>query len=156
MPDIKKAIEKMIAVASGRIYLFWFGGITSWEKPMVDLWPELHGKEYRPGPKADVLFNVLWSMGIIPNVESGDLDHARLYPDISSAFFDLREQLGVSAPVQETILRTYLERAMIRQDGQYLLPGSTTGVRLWWETCKNKQEKGGHPAGAGKNRKKLA
>ncbi|MFA5269165.1 MAG: class I SAM-dependent methyltransferase [Methanoregula sp.] len=133
MPDIRGAIEKMIAVSSGRIYLFWFGGITSWEKPMLDLWPKLHCKEYVPGPKADVLFNVLWSMGIIPNVASGQLDHTRLYPDISSAIVDLREQFGISTLEQELILRIYLEEIMIRKNGQLTLPGSTTGVRLSWE-----------------------
>jgi len=133
MPDIRKAIEKMNAVASKRVFLFWFGEITSWEKPMVDLWPKLHGKEYLSGPKADVLFNVLWSMGIFPNVASEQLDHTRLYPDISSALTDLREQFGISTLGQEAILRTYLENAMIRENGQFILPGITTGVRLWWE-----------------------
>jgi len=133
MPDIRQAIEKMTAVASKRIFLFWFGGITSWEKPMVDLWPKLHGKEYIPGPKADVLFNVLWSMGIIPDVASGHLDHTRLYPDISSAMADLRVQFGISTPVQESIIRAYLDDVMIRKNGQFSLPGTTTGVRLSWE-----------------------
>ncbi len=133
MSDIRESIEKMTSVASKRVFLFWFGGITSWEKPMVDLWPKMHGREYVPGPKADVLFNVLWSAGIIPNVASGLLDHTLLYPDVNSAFSDLREQFGISTTEQETILRTYLEDTMIRENGNFLLKGSTTGVRLWWE-----------------------
>lgn len=133
MPDIRKAIEKMTAVASKRIFLFWFGGITTWEKPMVDLWPKLHGKEYHSGPKADVLFNVLWSMGIVPDVASGQLDHTRLYPDISSAVVDFKEQFGISTREQESILWQYLDAVMIRKNGQFSLPGTTIGVRLSWE-----------------------
>lgn len=133
MPDIRRAIEKMTDVASKRIFLFWFGGITTWEKPMVDLWPKLHEKEYHPGPKADVLFNVLWSMGIVPDVASGQLDYARFYTDISSAVIDLKEQFGISTREQESILRAYLEDVMIRKNGQFFLPGTTIGVRLSWE-----------------------
>lgn len=133
MPDIRNALEKMTAVASQRVFLFWFGGITAWEKPMVDLWPQLHNHEYHPGPKADVLFNVLWSMGICPNVAVGPLDHTRLYPDISAALADLREQFGIVNPGQEQILRKYLENTMVQKDGQYFLPGTTTGARLWWD-----------------------
>lgn len=133
MPDIRKAIEKMTTVASRQIFLFWFGGVTSWERPMVDLWPELHGKMYTPGPKADILFNVLWSMGITPNMSSGELDHAKLYPDITSAIGDLREQFAISTPEQDAILRHYLEEVMIPKNGQLTLPGKTTGVQFWWE-----------------------
>jgi len=133
MPDIRNALRKMNAVASGQVFLFWFGGITTWEKPMVDLWPELHGKSYVPGPKADVLFNVLWSMGITPDMRSGELDHARLYPDIISALNDLREQFGIMTPEQESVLRQYLEKEMIKKNGQLTLPGKTTGVQFCWE-----------------------
>ncbi|WP_292349944.1 bifunctional 2-polyprenyl-6-hydroxyphenol methylase/3-demethylubiquinol 3-O-methyltransferase UbiG [Methanoregula sp. PtaU1.Bin006] len=137
MPDIRGAVGKMAAVASGRVFLFWFGGITSWEKPMVDLWPQLHGREYQPGPKVDVLFNVLWSMGICPNVEVGLLDHTRLYPDIDAALADLREQFGIANPEQEDILRKYLESTLVQKNGQFFLPGTTTGARLWWDTWPN-------------------
>lgn len=66
MPDIRTAIEMMCKASSKWVYLFWFAGTTSWEQAMVDLWPKLHGKEYNRGPKADILFNVLYSMGIFP------------------------------------------------------------------------------------------
>jgi SAM-dependent methyltransferase len=133
MPDIKKEIEKMNAVAKKRVFLFWFGGITSWEKPMVDLWPELYAKAYHVGPKADVLFNVLWSMGIVPDIASGPLDNPRFYPNISSAVRDLRWQFGISTPGQVSALRRYLKSTMVKKNGQYFLPGTTTGVRLSWD-----------------------
>ncbi len=49
MPDIRAAIEKMCEASSRWVYLFWFAGTTSWEQGMLDLWPRLHGKEYRRG-----------------------------------------------------------------------------------------------------------
>jgi hypothetical protein len=99
---------------------------------MVDLWPDLHGKEYHPGPKADVLFNLLWSMGIVPDVASGPLDNPRFYPSISSAVRDLRWQFGITTPGQVPVLKAYLKRTMEKKNGQYYLPGITTGVRLSW------------------------
>lgn len=134
MPDIRTAIEKMNAVSAGKVSLFWFGGITSWERSMVDLWPQLHGRDYHPGPKADVLFNVLWSMGIYPEVTSGTLDHNRIYADIDTALEEMKEQLAISTPQQKKIVRSYLEQTMVTEKGRYILPGKSTGVCLWW--CK--------------------
>ena len=133
MPDIKESIEKMIAVASGKVCLFWFGGTTAWEQRMIDLWPDLYGKEYSCGPKADVIFNLLYSMDIYPNVESGVFNNDSTYPDYDTAFQDFKEQYSISTPKQESILNDYLNKSIKQENGQYILPGTTTGVRLWWD-----------------------
>jgi hypothetical protein len=136
MPDIKESIEKMIAVASGKIYLFWFGGTPAWEQRMIDLWPELYGKEYSCGPKADVIFNLLYSMGIYPNVESWNFPNNFEYPDYNAAFQGLKEQCGISTPKQESVLKDYLNNTLVNENGRMVLPGKSTGIRLWWEVDK--------------------
>lgn len=133
MPDIKESVEKMISVASGKVCLFWFAGITAWEQRMIDLWPDIYGKEYSCGPKADVLFNLLYSMDIYPNVESWVFTSNSIYPDYDAAFQEFREQYGISTPEQESVLKEYLNNSLIKENGHLVLPGKSTGIRLWWE-----------------------
>ncbi|EHQ36400.1 class I SAM-dependent methyltransferase [Methanoplanus limicola] len=134
MPDIKESVEKMNAVSSGKVCLLWFAGITAWEQRMVDLWPQLHGREYCCGPKADVLFNLLCSMDIYPHAEPWTFANNFHYPDYDTAFDDLREQYGVSTAEQESVLARYLKSSLAEENGNLLFPGTTTGMKLWWET----------------------
>jgi SAM-dependent methyltransferase len=68
MPDIAEAIKKMEKVCNGRIFLIWFAGVTPWEQTVRDLWPHYHENKYPSGPKADILFQVLYEMGIFADV----------------------------------------------------------------------------------------
>ncbi|KAF5056127.1 Methyltransferase domain protein [anaerobic digester metagenome] len=133
MPDIRAAIEKMCEASSRWVYLFWFAGATAWEQAMVDLWPKLHGKEFRFGPKADVLFNVLYSMEIYPHVETIRREHVRRFPDLDAAVDEFREQYRATSPAQEKILREYLS-AILSTNGDGLMhSGMMTRMKLWWE-----------------------
>ena len=40
-----------------------------WGRMYAELWEPLHGSPYYSGPKTDCLFNVLYQMGIYPDVE---------------------------------------------------------------------------------------
>lgn len=133
MPDIRAAIEAMCEASSRWVYLYWFAGTTNWEQGMIDLWPHLHGREYRRGPKANVLFNVLYSMGICPNVETTRMEHVRRFPNLEAAVAEFREQYAVSTPEQEMVLRDYLAGALSQNGGDLLLSGMATRVKLWWE-----------------------
>ncbi len=134
MPDIRSAVETMCEVSSGRVYLFWFAGTTAWEQAMVDLWPGLHGEEFRFGPKVDVLWNVLYSMGIYPNVEMVRMEHTRRFSDIDAAVNEFKGQYRVTSPTQEKVLRDYLSTTLLQENGDGLLQkGATTRVKLWWE-----------------------
>jgi 16S rRNA G527 N7-methylase RsmG len=68
MKDIRASVQKMLDASSKYVYLYWFAGETSWDMHSRKLWPLLHGREYQPAPKCDVLYNVLYDMGIYPNV----------------------------------------------------------------------------------------
>lgn len=133
MPNIRAAVEAMCKVSSGSVYLFWFAGATTWEQAMVDLWPRLHGKEFRFGPKADILYNVLYSMGIYPNVETVQMEHVRRFPNIDAAVDEFREQYRITSPAQEKVLREYLAATLAESGDGLLHLGMTTRVKLWWE-----------------------
>ena len=133
MPDIRLAIEKMIEAASGWIYLYHFAGETHWDLDGRELWPRLHGKEYTPGPKSDVLYNVLYQMGIYPNVRSFKLQHAQRFGSMDEAMEYFRHEYRISTPEQEAIVAEYLARVLKEENGGFVLPASSVRVKIWWK-----------------------
>ena len=136
MADIRGAIEKMIASAAkgGTIYLYHFAGETHWDRDCRDLWPRLHGREYQPGPKSDVLYNVLYSMGIYPSVRTFRLRHSQRFASMEEAMAHFRSQYAITTPEQEAIVREHLGRVLVEENGGLSLPASSIRVKIWWET----------------------
>jgi len=132
MPNIRGAVKAMCEASSEWVYLFWFAGSTGWERAMIDLWPKLHGREYRSGPKADILYNVLYSMGIYPNVETVQMEYARKFPDLNAAVNEFKEQYLISSPAQEEILRGHLQKSLSKNGECLENSMMTRRVRLWW------------------------
>jgi len=135
MPDIRAAIEKMIASAGpgGHIYLYHFAGETHWDRDCRDLWPRLHGVDYQPGPKADVLYNVLYSMGIYPSMSTFRLQHAQRFANKEEAMEHFRHQYRITTAEQEAIVRDHLGRVLVEENGGFSLPASSIRVKIWWE-----------------------
>ena len=135
MPDIRSAIENMIEAAAlgGHIYLYHFAGETHWDGDGRALWPRLHGKEYQPGPKSDVLYNVLYQMGIYPHVRSFKLQHTQRFGSMDGAMEHFRHEYRISTPEQEAIVAEYLARVLKEENGGFVLPASSVRVKIWWE-----------------------
>ncbi|WP_342685811.1 MULTISPECIES: hypothetical protein [unclassified Methanoculleus] len=57
----------------------------SWDAMSRELWPILHGSPYASSPKCDTLYNVLYSMGIYPNIETFPLRHVNRFADLDEA-----------------------------------------------------------------------
>jgi SAM-dependent methyltransferase len=133
MRDIRAAIEKMIAASSKYIYLYHFAGPTSWDRQWSELWPKLHGCEYQPGPKCDVLYNVLYQMGIYPNILTFRLDHPQGYSSLEEAERALAPQVQADSNEQKEALRNYLRGALRKDGGTLVLPRSSIRVKMWWE-----------------------
>lgn len=133
MSDIRAAIEKMMQASSRYIYLYHFAGPTSWDRQWHDIWPRLHGREYLPGPKSDVLYNVLYQMDIYPNVSTFPLVHNQRYSNLEEAVRTLAPQAQAETKEQKAILREYLRGAMREEGGELALPGSSVRVKMWWE-----------------------
>jgi cyclopropane fatty-acyl-phospholipid synthase-like methyltransferase len=136
MPNIRDAIKSMCEVSLGGIYLFWFAGTTGWEQVMIDLWPKLHGREYHSGPKADVLYNVLYSMGIVPNMETVQMEYTRRFSDIDAAVNEFREQYMITSSAQEETLRQHLGKTLSKTGDGLQQSMMTKQVRLWWSVDK--------------------
>lgn len=133
MKDIQASIQKMIDVSSGYVYLYWFAGDTSWDIHSRKLWPILHGCEYRQGPKTDVLYNVLYDMGIYPDMKVFPFEHNNRFENLEEAIEHFKLQYAVSSPEQEEILRSYLQEVLEEENGAFVQKGKSTRVKIWWK-----------------------
>ncbi len=133
MKDIRASIRKMMDASSKYIYLYWFAGETSWDMHSRKLWPSLHGCEYQPAPKCDVLYNVLYDMEIYPNVSVFPFEHIHRYANFEEAVEDFKSYYNVTSDSQETVLRDYLEGILEPDNGNLIQRGWSTRVKMWWE-----------------------
>jgi hypothetical protein len=136
MVDIRAAIEKMVAASSKYVYLYHFAGETSWDRQWSELWPKLHGREYQPGPKCDVLYNLLYQMGIYPNIRTFRLDHHQRYSSAEEAARALAPQAHAESNEQMEVLRDYLKGALREDEGGLVLPRSSIRVKMWWNVSR--------------------
>jgi hypothetical protein len=133
MPDISAAIDKMQRVANGEIWLFWFAGTTPWESHMEYLWPKIHGDQYHRGPKADVLYNVLYEKGIYPHMTVQEMEYQKKYPSIDHAVSEMRQHLGCSK-IYEPLIKSFIQDNFINNGDSIVEKGMTTRVCMWWDT----------------------
>ncbi len=133
MTDIRTAIEKMMQATSRYVYLYHFAGETTWDRQWQGLWPRLHGRAYQPGPKCNVLYNVLYQMGIYPHIRTFRLEHNQRYSTLEEAVATLAPQAQAESEEQKAVLQEYLQGAMREEDGALVMPGSSIRVKMWWE-----------------------
>ncbi len=133
MTDIRSAIEKMMEASSRYVYLYHFAGETSWDRQWSEIWPRLHGREYHHGPKCDVLYNVLYQMGIYPNIRTFRLEQNQSYSSLDEAVSVLSPQAQAKTEAQKAILREYLNAVLRAENGMFVMPGSSLRVKIWWE-----------------------
>ncbi|MDD1694084.1 MAG: class I SAM-dependent methyltransferase [Methanoregula sp.] len=133
MPDIRDAITKMCAASRKWVYLFWDAGISTWEQRMIDLWPMLHMREHQSGPKADILYHLLYDMGIYPNVKTDQQYILQTYPDMESAVHKFRKSFYITTPEQEKIMRDYLKATLEMGENGYFHRQRYYPTMLWWD-----------------------
>lgn len=133
MPDISAAVDKMHLVSNGQIWLFWFAGTTPWEQHMERLWPKIHNDSYQHGPKADVLYNVLYQKGIYPNMTVHEMKYQKKYQSVDHAVSEMRKQIGCSEEC-DPLIRSYIADKISTDGNSVMENGDTIRVCLWWDT----------------------
>ena len=133
MHDIREALLKMDTVSSGSVHLFWFADMPFWERMYADLWEPLHGRSYYAGPKADCLFEVLYQMGIYPDVTMMPLAKEYRFGSREelTAFFNKR--FGATTPDQKRTVDAYVSPLIRVQGGEAILSGVSTLAHIWWK-----------------------
>ena len=133
--DLEEALRKMNRVARQRVYLYWFAGTAPWEKIREDLYPVIFGRRYIPGPKCDIIYGLLHSLGLFSDVAVLEsTSFPREYSSIDEAVSDIRNMLNLSCHDHDGLLRRYIENRFLRLgDGDtVVLDDDTNYVRLSW------------------------
>jgi cyclopropane fatty-acyl-phospholipid synthase-like methyltransferase len=133
MLDIKSAISKIQDASSRFVYLYHFAGSNSGDLMLQELWPRLHGREYYPGPRTDVLYNVLYQMGIYPNISTFWLRIVQRFNSLQEALDRIRPQYEVRTSEQESIFSDYFSRVLQKENDRLVLTNYSLRARIWWE-----------------------
>lgn len=133
MPDIRAAIEKMQRVSKGYVFLLWFAGSASWDRDSAAVFKVLFNRDYPGMPQADVIFNVLYQMGIYPNIDvfPGRMDHHFNSLDDVVANFSMR--MPKLSDAQASALKAYCEGIVEKRNGKVILPYIWRSMKLWWK-----------------------
>jgi ubiquinone/menaquinone biosynthesis C-methylase UbiE len=133
MEDIRASIGKMDAVAKGEVCLYWFADMPFWERMYADLWEPLHGSPYYSGPKADCLFNVLYQMGIYPDVEMMPLTKEYRFSSRLEMEHFFYQRFDAQSAEKQTIVKQYLT-PLIREEGnEIVISGESMFAKIWWK-----------------------
>lgn len=131
--DLRSAIQQMQEVCSGTIYIFLSAGIPFWEEMLVYLWPHLHNSPYFPGPKMDVIWNLLYNMGICADVRVTPLTQVTRYASIEDAVDEYSPRMLVSETWQRDLLRQYIKNRLSKREDHYLLTGTVRHTCISWK-----------------------
>jgi ubiquinone/menaquinone biosynthesis C-methylase UbiE len=130
MLDIKEALSKMNDVAKRYVYIFSFAGARMWD--YNTLWPKLYGEEYQPGPDYINLYNVLYGMGIHANVEITNSEYKQRFSSLAEAIVQWKENLDVSTPDAEEVIKSHLSENLIEEDGALWSKREMRSAMVWW------------------------
>ena len=135
--DMREALLKMDRLAKRQVILYWFAGVPSWERIRVDLYPRIFGREHICHPMSDVLYNLLYSLGIYADVHVLEgTKFPRIYESMDEGISELRRALGLNTQEHDGVIREYLERRGRRDGGRVILEDDTAHMRISWRAYK--------------------
>lgn len=136
MKDMCRALSAMNAAAKKRVYLYWFCGMTSWEKICHDLYPIVYNKSFSLYPKAELLYGMLSEMGISANVTSlADTAFDHVYPTMKDAIVNMRNRLGLETcdTRYDTVFRKYIANNYQSEGEGWRFKDKSNYVQIMWE-----------------------
>ncbi len=130
MLDMAAALSKMDTVARRSVHLFTFAGDRMWD--YTKLWPRLYGEEYRAGPDYIYLCNILYQIDIRANVEISTTEHKQRFSNLEEAVEQWKENLDISTPEAEDVIRSHLTAKLIREDGLLWSKNTMKAASICW------------------------
>lgn len=131
MLDMKAALKKMNQLARRTAYLFTGAGRR--REDHDDLWKKLHGEAYQHGPDYICIYNILYDMGILANVEIFDSEYRFSYKDMDEALKRWKKNCQVTDKAWEKILKEYLQRNLKKEEGRLWMIEKQKEVMIWWD-----------------------
>lgn len=124
--DMREALLKMDRLAKRQVILYWFAGVPSWERIRVNLYPQIFGREHICHPMSDVLYNLLYSLGIYADVQVLQRTvFPREYESIEEVISVLQRAQGLNTQEHDGAIRDYLERRGRREEVRVIMEDDT-------------------------------
>lgn len=135
VPDLKKALMKMNAVAKKEVHIFWFLNPQSWSQIKKDLYTLLYHEDYPDWMSyADVVWQALYQENIYANLTVHARTEGDRYKNIDDVVSMYVRQFSITDDEQKTIIENYLnEHLILQNDGWYALPNNGKYAHIWWE-----------------------
>jgi hypothetical protein len=134
VPDLKAALLKMHAATAKYVYIFWFANMQSpWLRNYREIWEKLYGVPSEEKQRPNIIFNLLNQIGIYANIDVTKEDQVTGFTSIDEAVADQSAGLKLRTPEQVSVLREYLAKKLLRENGKYVLRGTSYQAKIWWE-----------------------
>jgi ubiquinone/menaquinone biosynthesis C-methylase UbiE len=136
----QEAVAKMDAVARKYVYILTFAG--RWVGDGEEgLWKAIYGERQRQRAwHSDyiLLYNILHDMKIYANLQIHEFESEQHYESLDEAVTKWKEMRDIPAE-KEDVLRGYLSKILIEDDGTLCLKRKSKSATIWWQ----KAERGG-------------
>lgn len=134
MGDLLDTVHKILAVAKRDVLIYWHAGPQAWDVEAANLWPLLHGRVFTPIPKADIVFGLLFSLGIYPETRILPSEFHNSFTDMDEAInkYSLRFDVEPGDVRKRELLKAYLKEKLVKKAGLYYQRTANIGMRLSW------------------------
>jgi hypothetical protein len=123
----------MQVVCRGQVHLFWFLTQPYTMILTTELWPKVHGCEFPGEPTADILWEVLYGMGVYANLAVEASCEPAFFLTTEAAAADFVKRLDCTTPEQERAVREYCETSLAKTEKGYRVAGEALGAHIWWD-----------------------
>jgi SAM-dependent methyltransferase len=133
MTDLKKSIEKIQAVTRGKVVFYWYGKDEDTEREARAIWPLLHQWPYCPVPKSNIVINLLYEMGIKPELSVFTFTESIRYESVEDALVDYAIRYNAVTQRQLHLLRSFIEREFEKAAGGFVKTHNHTDMQIIWQ-----------------------
>jgi 16S rRNA G527 N7-methylase RsmG len=135
MLDLKASIEKMISVSTNNIVLYWHAGLQAFDEDAIELSPLLFSKKHYPVPDSNIIFNLLFSMKIYPDVKVERTNVRLVYQSFDEVVENYMRRYGAETDEQRRLLASYLRSTFIPFEKNSVIRFShRVSMRFSWQT----------------------
>jgi hypothetical protein len=115
------------------VCMMWFAGETSWDEDFRRIISPLFGRDdIQSMPKSDVLFNVLYQMGIYPNIRVFDFEMHHIFGTMDDAVGYFSDRFNARSPELRCSLKEALPQILVERCGHWDLPYRSRNMMFWW------------------------
>ena len=132
MGDLKDSILKMEEVSKGSVALIWFAGSSAWESMSRRIMRLYSDSSYCSPPKGNVVFNLLYQLGVFPDVEVFPYRHVNKYDSLSEVVQYLRKRLCIPSTVEDARILHCGEGLIHQKNGHFALESWAVCMKICW------------------------